>query len=529
MKKLIDNPLSNVIKRCRRAALNIGLCCLGSAPLYAAELSPKEIDSIVGRVQTELNVPGVALAVIKDGKIFHMKGYGSKVIESDDAVTTSTLFQAASLTKAFKTAALAILVDNGSIHWDDKVIDYLPDFRMYDAWVTREFTIRDLLTHRSGLPLGAGDLLQWPKVVSTPTEIIKALRYLKPTSSFRSQYDYDNLMYVVAGEVIKVASGLPWQDFVDQKILTPLGMNGCTADANKIVSSKRRAVPHMEVENVLTPTFFKGGFSVNCDISGMAKWAQMHLNKGKMANGTTLISVKQHQELWRPVTLKEVPYNAKKYSQSHFSAYGLGWNLMDFRGYLHVSHGGAVQGMTSHIAMLPEKNIAVIAFTNQWSRAAQGLTATILDAYASDQPKDYIDMYINSYNRGKKHNNKRQQKVKKIAAAGLPASLPATSYAGTYHDAWYGDIFVTEQDGKLSINFGRTKVLTGPLVPHQRDTFIARWSDRTLNADAYVSFNLTATGEIQGITMKAVDPSTDFSYDFHHLEPKRVVLPATNR
>ncbi|KZN30433.1 hypothetical protein N480_05630 [Pseudoalteromonas luteoviolacea S2607] len=488
-----------------------------------AGFNQNQVDSLVKKAQRELNVPGVALAIVKDNEVIHVKGYGVKSINNGDLVDTGTLFQVGSITKSFRTAALALLVDRNKLNWDDKVIDHLPNFQMYDPWVTREFTIRDLLTHRSGLPLGAGDLLQWPDAKATTDEIIAALRFLKPQSSFRSQYAYDNLMYIVAAEVIRVASGMPWDQFVDKELLAPLDMEDCVAHSKRIAEPALRATPHMEVDGKLKTTFFKNADLVNCNIKGMAKWAQMHLAQGKLPNGEPLISMQQQQEMWRPVTLQQVSNLAKKYSQTHFQAYGLGWRLMDFHGHLHVSHGGAVQGMTSHMAFLPEKNIAVIALTNQWSRAAQGLTATILESYVTDQPTDYIDIYIEGRKRyAAMQKNTKTDKHKTTEASKRPPTLSLESYTGVFHDSWYGEVSIEINDNALLINFSRSKALTGKLIHIDGNRFIAKWTDRTLNADAYVNFEVSFKGEVSGFKMKAVSRSTDFSYNFHDLNLKKL-------
>ncbi|AOT08677.1 serine hydrolase [Pseudoalteromonas luteoviolacea] len=490
--------------------------CFGSA------LEHKQIDALVEKAMDKLNIPGVALAVVSSNKVLYAKGHGVQSIETNTPVDTDTLFQVASISKSFRTAALALLVDEGKLSWDDKVIDHLPHFQMYDPWVTREFTIRDLLTHRSGLPLGAGDLLQWPDAHATPDEVIAALKYLKPTSSFRTEYSYNNLMYTVAEEVIRVVSKMPWDQYVEKALISPLKMNGCVASPKRIMQKDKRAMPHMEVNGQLKTTFFKDDEHINCDVAGMAKWAKMFLSKGKLPDGQVLITEEQQQEMWKPVTLQKVSYIDQKYAQTHFQAYGLGWRLKDFHGHLHVSHGGAVQGMTSHIAFLPEKGIAVIALTNQWSRAAQGLTATILEHYIEQEPTDYIDVYIEGNKRYKEYLKQQKKTEQPLEVSSTKPPLALSQYAGTYRDDWYGTVKVTISNAKLHIKFSRSKALNGTLLHLQGNRFAAKWTDRTLNADAYVNFDVDFEGNITGFKMKAISRSTDFSYNFHDLNLKKV-------
>ncbi|TMO60126.1 serine hydrolase [Pseudoalteromonas aurantia] len=503
----------------------VALSQLIFAPLcISAQLTPKQIDALVEKAKDELNVPGVALAVVKSGEVVHAKGYGVQSIENNTPVNTDTLFQVASISKSFVTAALALLVDENKLSWNDKVIDYLPQFQMYDPWVTREFTIRDLLTHRSGLPLGAGDLLQWPdaQAHATPDEIISALKYLKPTSSFRSEYAYNNLMYTVAEEVIRVITKMPWDQYVEKALIAPLKMTHCVANPTRINIPSKRAIPHMEVDGTLQTTFFKDDNQINCDIAGMVKWTQLFLSKGKLPDGQDLFSEKQHAEMWKPVTLKKVAYIDQKYAQTHFQAYGLGWNLMDFHGHLHVSHGGAVQGMTSHIAFLPEKDVAVIALTNQWSRAAQGLTATILEHYIEAKPTNYIDVYIEGNKRYKAYKKQQKKTEKPLHLSTTKPPMALNQYAGTYQDNWYGTVDITETDSELNIKFSRGNALSGKLAHIEGNRFVAKWHDRTLNADAFVKFDVDFEGKVSGFKMKAVSRSTDFSYNFHDLNLKRV-------
>ncbi|KZN66466.1 hypothetical protein N473_08730 [Pseudoalteromonas luteoviolacea CPMOR-1] len=489
---------------------------------FGSTLEHKQIDALVEKAMGKLNIPGIALAVVSGNEVLYAKGHGVQSIETHTPVDTDTLFQVASISKSFLTAAFALLVDEGKLSWDDKVIDHLPHFQMYDPWVTREFTIRDLLTHRSGLPLGAGDLLQWPDAHAQPDEIIAALKYLKPTSSFRSEYSYNNLMYTVAEEVIRVVTKMPWDQYVEKSLISPLKMTGCVASPKRIKQQDKRAIPHMEVNGQLKTTFFKDDEHINCDITGMAKWAQMFLSKGKLPEGQVLITEQQQKEMWKPVTLQKVSYIDQKYAQTHFQAYGLGWRLKDFHGHLHASHGGAVQGMTSHIAFLPEKDIAVIALTNQWSRAAQGLTATILEHYIEQQPTDYIDVYIEGNKRYKEYLKQQNKAEKPLELSSTKPPLALSQYAGTYQDDWYGSVKVIVSDEELLIEFSRGKALRGSLVHLQGNRFAAKWTDRTLNADAFVNFDVDFEGNISGFKMKAISRSTDFSYNFHDLNLKKI-------
>ncbi|MEP7111610.1 MAG: serine hydrolase domain-containing protein [Ferruginibacter sp.] len=306
--------------------------------LYAQLISSAEIDTLAERVLKTFDVPGIAVAIVKDGKIVHAKGYGVRSLNTNQKVDEHTLFGIASNTKAFTTAALGILVDEGKLDWDDKVTDYIPEFKMYNPYVTDDFTIRDLLTHRSGLGLGAGDLMFWPDSNNfTKKDIIHNLRYLKQSSNFRTKYDYDNLLYIVAGEVVSAVSGTSWENFIETRIMQPLDMRESATSFKRVKDKTNTIDPHAPVEGtvkvirrdcseVANPA---GGIYSN--LTDMSKWIIMQMNNGKYGEGLNkkLLSEKVHEEMWTPQTIIPVkgatPYN------THFAAYGLGWFLSDVK------------------------------------------------------------------------------------------------------------------------------------------------------------------------------------------------------
>jgi CubicO group peptidase (beta-lactamase class C family) len=514
-------------RHCAAPLLVIGLLFPVSG--LSQQPTPEEIDDLAARAMEAFRTPGIAIGVVQGGELVYAEGHGVREVGRPDLVDADTIFQIASLTKAFTAAALGILVDEGKLDWDDPVIDYLPDFRMYDPWVTREFTIRDLLTHRSGLGLGAGDLLFWPRAKSTSGDIIRAMRHLEPETSFRTAYAYDNLLYAIAGEVVGAVSGVAWEDFVEGRIMQPLGMTQCRSLPDRVEGRPNRATPHMVVDGDLETTFFSGGGAtaaaggINCNISGLARWAAMHLSGGALPDGGRLLSEETHEELWKPVTLMPVRDEAREHGRSHFSAYALGWNLEDLYGNLYVSHSGALQGMTSHIAMLPEKDVAVIALCNQWSRAPRAVTSEILNAYVSETPEDWVKILADAQAERSEEAKKAVEEAFADRDADSTPTLPLEAYVGTYRDSWYGDVFVDEGEDGVVMRFSRSELLTGTLEHFQYDTFVARWLDRSLYGDAYVTFTLGADGEVEAIRMKMLSPDTDFSFDFHHLDLRRVV------
>jgi CubicO group peptidase (beta-lactamase class C family) len=498
-----------------------------------AQPSPHDIDAAVLRAMEAFSVPGMSVSVVKDGTTYYASGQGVAEFGERAAVDGQTLFQIGSVSKAFTAASLAILVDEGKLGWDDHVIDSLPEFQMYDAWVTREFTIRDLLTHRSGLPLGAGDLLIFPDGNATRAEIIHAFRYLEPSSSFRSKFDYDNLLYIVAGEVVERVSGMPFEDFLEQRLLIPIGMDDCVATPSRTNDEAVQATPHVLMDSGVETTTSglndvtapAGG--ITCSASSMAKWMLFVLNRGETESGAQLISIAQFDQLLKPVTLVSAPGYMVENAGSHLNAYALGWNVSTFYGQPSLSHGGAVWGMTTFILILPDQGLGVFASNNLLSPAPRAIVAEIADEFLADageaENQDWITI-ISDVSRSRQEAGAAV--VEEAAASRDADSTPSLSlerYAGTYRDPWYGDVEISlEDDGRLWFRSERNEPLQGPLEHFQYDTFIALWTDRQLMADAYVSFSLSPEGSVERIRMKAVSPTTDFSYDFHDLDLRYV-------
>ncbi|UJH92150.1 beta-lactamase family protein [Antarcticibacterium sp. 1MA-6-2] len=290
------------------------------------------------------DVPGMAVAVLKDGEVIHMEGYGTRSLKSGGKVDENTLFGVASNTKAMTSAALAILIDQGKLEWDTKVTEVIPEFKLYDPYVTSEFTVRDLLTHRSGLGLGAGDLMVWPSQnKTTRDELIYNLRYLKPVSSFRSQYDYDNLLYIVAGVIVERVSGQDYETFIEENIFKPLGMDDSAVNYNLIEDKTNVIDGHAPTDGKLVTVGLSFTEAANpaagvySSVSDMSKWVQTQLNSGKYGENlqNSLFSEEQHYEMWSPQTLV---HTGRGNYNTNFKAYGLGWFLSDVNGYKEVTH-----------------------------------------------------------------------------------------------------------------------------------------------------------------------------------------------
>jgi len=496
------------------------------AALAVLTCAQDSIGPLVEKARKTFEVPGIAVAVVKDGRMIYAHGFGVRKLGEPAPVTENTLFGIASNSKAFTAASLAMLVDEGKLAWDDRVIDHLPWFQMSDPYVTREMRVRDLLTHRSGLGLGAGDLMFFPASDLTLDDIVRRLRYVPLATSFRSTYAYDNILYSVAGKVIEAASGKPWAAFVKERIFTPLGMKVSKTSVRDITSADDAAQPHARVDGslrVIRPDVLDNSApagAIQSSVADMSKWVAMQLNHGEIPGGARLFAEARSKEMWSAVTPTPIgePPPALAALKANFAAYALGWTLRDYRGYRLVSHTGGLSGMVSQVMLVPDLKLGVIVLTNQESTGAfTSITMSILDEYMHAPPTDWVGAYDSL---AKQREASAEEVVKKASAAHTTTSRPSLSlagYAGRYRDPWYGDVTVTEEVGKLVMRFTHSPDLTGELQHWQYDTFIAHWKNRAMNADAYVTFSLNPDGSVDRIRMKAVSPMTDFSYDFHDL------------
>lgn len=512
---------------------------LAGQAAQAAAVPPPGLDAVVERAMKAFEVPGIGLAIVKDDAVVVAKGYGVRRMGEPARVDGRTLFGIASNTKVFTAVALGLLVEEGRLEWDGRVVDYLPWFQMWDPYVTREMTIRDLLVHRSGLGLGAGDLLWWPESTYNRKEIVARLRHLRPATSFRSAYAYDNVLYLVAGEVIEHLGGQSWEDFVGSRILARVGMDDSTLKHSDAGTGQGNiAATHARVEGIVRPvrpfvsdnTNPAGG--INSSAEDMAKWLRVLLAEGALAEGGRLFSAATWRQLTTLVTPVPVGTPAPEMASiaPDFNGYALGLNVRDYRGEKMLTHTGGLPGYVSRVAWIPAKKLGVVVLTNQESgEAFDSLVHHVLDFYLDAPAVDWVSAHEKVAARRKA---RQQQSVEKALAArdaGTRPSLPLASYARTYSDAWYGDIAVKLDNGKLAMEFSRTPALVGTLEHFQHDTFIVRWHDRELRADAYVTFSLRPDGSIDRATMEAVSPETDFSFDFHDLLLRPVEAEAARR
>ncbi len=501
-------------------------------PARAAVLAG--LDTYVARVMKTFEVPGVAVAVVKDGRVVVAKGYGVRKLGDPAPVDEKTLFGIASNSKAFTATALGLLVEAGKVEWDAPVTRYLPGFQMWDPWVTRELTVRDLLVHRSGLGLGAGDLLWWPPTTFDRKDIAGRIRFIPPVTSFRTAYAYDNVLYLVAGDVIEAVSGQSWEEFVRARILAKVGMAGTSVRCSAIAGGGNVATPHARIDGAVRPVApfpadnTDPAAGINSNAEDMAKWLQVQVGRGTLPDGSRLFSDETARQLTMMVTPIPTRDPAPELAaqRSNFRGYALGFNVLDYRGRKVVMHSGGLPGFVSRVFMVPEIDLGVAVLTNQESgEAFDSIAYHVADEYLGAPATDWIEAYQKVSARQQAGYAEADRKAAAARDSSSRPSLPLDRYAGTYVDGWYGEVAIAHEDGRLVMTFSRTPSLVGDLEHFQYDTFIVRWRDRELRADAYVTFALNPDGSIDQAKMKAVSPATDFSFDFHDL----LLRPAPRR
>lgn len=499
------------------------------SPLSALSAPAATLDAYAARAMKAFDTPGMAVVVV-DGKIISTHAYGVRKLGSPEPVDAHTIFPLGSNTKAFTATALAMLVDQHALQWGDRVGDKLPGFRMYDAYTSGEMTITDLLVHRSGLGLGEGDLMLVPQTNRSRAELVHAIRYLKPAHSFRESYDYDNVLYIAAGQLLEAVSGQRWETFMQQRILDPLGMHDTqvSIDAKvadqvslhaKISGPVRGFGKQSVLANVMTGDSFAPAGALMSSADDMGKWLQVQLDHGVMPDGKALFSPAASTALWTPHTLMPIHPGPPSLALAdpQFLAYAFGFEVRDYRGHRIVTHLGGVLGGISAVVIIPDKHVAFAVMVN--SEDVGTLFAVrehLLDTTLGLSSPDWIAAYGETL---RKDEAEARQVLATSATATHPErgpSLPLDGYVGVYSDPWYGTITISKAARGLNIAFDRSPGLDGPLEHVQYDSFRTRFSTPGYE-DAYVTFALKPDGHIDQISMKAVSPVADFSWDFQDL------------
>lgn len=496
----------------RRASVLPLLCAmllwLGGASAAAQQPAPlARFDDYANTSLREWDVPGLAVAVVKDGKVVLSKGYGVRKVGESARVDEHTLFSIGSISKSFTAMALGMLVDEGKLSWDDPVSQYLPYLQLHDPYVTRELTVRDLLTHRSGLPDVSGGIL-WYGSDYSREEALKRIRYIRPASSFRSTFAYQNVMFMAAGEVIRAVSGKSWDDFIRERVFTPLGMKESHSLYRDLKKSRNVALPHVRIDGKPVAIAYRDSDalgpagSIVSSVQDMSRYMQLLLAEGTL-DGKKLYSEKVARELFTPQMLVPIPPSTQpelKPLSPRFRAYGLGWFVRDYRGRMLISHTGGMDGMAAVVYLVPEERLGITVLSHQDGGIFNALAFRLLDAYLGAPETDWAKVMLKSRAEGER---KAKDAEAALVAARVPATKPSLElgrYGGRYRDRMYGDLSIAQENGKLVLRFSHSPAFTADLEHWQYDTFRLHWRDPMNFPKGFLTFALDAKGKLKGFT-----------------------------
>jgi CubicO group peptidase (beta-lactamase class C family) len=488
----------------------------------------ENLDDYLQTAMQEWEIPGMAVAIVKDDEIVFAKGFGICELGKQNQVDQHTIFAIGSITKGFTVTALGLLVQEGKVAWDDAVNKYLPGFQMYDPYVTREITVRDLLCHRSGLPTFGGDLLSYGSRLSRD-ELIHQVRYIPPAFSFRSSFGYSNLMFVTAGQIISAITGLRWDDFVKQRILVPLGMTRSNTSTNELAGLSNIASPHEMIKDQVRPVLYRNidnigpAGAINSTVWDMSQWIRLQLNNGTYGE-TRLVDEAIIEEMRAPHNPLPIPPSGRALNPyRHLMAYGLGWELMDYRGCLIVRHGGGIDGMISLLGLVPEEKLGVIILTNKIPNdITYAVLYHVVDAYLEAPPKDWNKMLLEQNNKFFAEIAEQKKKIEQARVKGTKPTLSLEQYAGTYNSQLYGDATVAMQDNQLVIHLSAHPMITGILEHWHYDAFLCHWTDPIFD-QSLVPFILNGQGKVEEFRLKVREDTIDtLEYKFRRVPEKQV-------
>lgn len=477
-------------------------------PTRQAAAQPRELrglDRYVERALATWQVPGLAIAVVKDDSVVYARGFGVREAGKAAPVDANTVFAVASTTKAFTAALIGMLVDEGKVRWDDPVAIHYPGFRLKDPYVTYELTLRDLLSHRSGLP--RGDRL-WYLSPFDRAEVIRRLRFLEPATGFRSAYGYQNIMFLTAGQVAEAVTGESWDAALRRRLFEPLGMSSTSTSVSALRGYPNQAVPHDRFDSTVVPIRWPnydnlaGAGSMNSSVADMAQWIRLQLGHGEI-RGRRLISDSVIREMHTPQTIVRPTREAQEmFPETHFVAYGLGWSLRDYRGRKLIGHGGVLDGMRTEVLMAPEERLGVVVMANlEGTNLPNAIAYRVIDSYLGRPVRDWSAVYRAAYERARLRADSAEQKVQAERVANTQPRLPLRAYEGTYTDSLYGLVEVREQDNRLVFQMGPHFV--GDADHWHFETFRIVWRDRELGRQ-FATFHIDTRGRISELRLEGI-------------------------
>lgn len=479
-----------------------------------SQIDLKKLDAYYAKALKDWDIPGMSIAIVKDGKMIFAKGYGVKEAGKSEAPDENTLYAIASNTKAMTAAMIAQLVEEGKLGWNDKVKKYLPYFELYDPYVSSETTIRDILSHRVGLGTFSGDIV-WYRSTLSAEEIVKRVKHLPRAYDFRAGYGYSNVMYLTAGEVISKVTGKSWGQNINERILGPLGMTRTIWSSNDVKAKGNAASPHGLIDGVHKPIDWENWETIAAmggvisSVKDMSQWMIMNLNNG-IFNSDTLFTKASRNLMWTPHNSFVVDHTGTDKSV-HLRGYALGWTIGDYYGKLRVGHTGGYSGMLSAVTLIPDEKLGVVVLTNGMKPIFGPLVNYTVDAFLKAPVKDWSGEGLANYAKNK---DTRIEERKKARVLNTKPSVDVSNYVGEYLAAAYGKIFVKNDGGKLRITFEHTPDLSATLDHWHYDVWKMTWEKSdplTWFQHATVKFELDNNNKVTGLSFDV--PNDDFWFD----------------
>ncbi|MEM9687526.1 MAG: serine hydrolase [Bacteroidota bacterium] len=475
----------------------------------------KQLDRYYTKMTKDWDVPSVTIGIVKDGKLVFSKSYGVLEEGKKEKPDENTLYAIASNSKAFTATIIGMLVQEGKLHWDDKVKQHLPYFEVYDKWVSREITVRDLLSHRVGLKTFSGDVI-WYKSDLKSEEIVKRIRHLPKAHEFRSGYGYSNVMYITAGALIKKITGKPWSEYVKERILEPLGMNRTITTPRNLDVKTNYATPHARENGKNIPVAWEDWEEIGAlggiisSVKDLSKWIVFNLNHG-IHGKDTLLTKETRNIIWTPHNNFKIDHTTKNAFNRHFNSYGLGWGLSDYHGRLRVGHTGGYDGMITAVTLIPDENLGVVVLTNGMQSPIMAATYYALDKFLGIPTKDWSAVLLEE-RRKKQQKDTRISDRKQKRVANTKPSLPLEAYAGSYISDIYGEIKITSQNDQLRMTFEHAADLSATLRHWHYDVWEILWDKKHAWFNfGTVKFNTDNNLEVQGMDFDV--PNNDIFFE----------------
>ena len=499
----------------------LAVCCL--LLIHMLSLAQDSIPSFVkdsldiytNRAMQDWKIPGTAVCIIKNGKVVLMKGYGVKAITGTDKVDENTLFMIGSNSKAFTATLLAMLDAEKKLSLDDKVTKWIPSFALDNKAAGEQAIVRDLLCHRLGFQTFQGDFTYWTSNL-TRAEVIEKMRHIKAVHPFRTNWGYTNAAFLTAGEIVPAVTGKQWEDYLKEKIFTPLGMNNTLALSKDFPSAPNKCQPHSIVDGKLV-TIPVGAIdnlapagSIGSSVNDMSKWILMQLNNG-MVDGKQLIPAAALAQTRTPHSI--LGNGGVLFNKGHFALYGLGWFLEEYCGRKIVSHTGGVNGFVTSVTMIPEEKLGIIVFTNtDQNNFYEALKWEIMDAYLGNAYRNYSNVYLGYAKAQETAEAKKDKALQDSAAAHPAAALPLAAYAGNYFNDVYGNMSVALENKELKMKFSHHPNMYAKLAALGGNRFYAVFSDPIFNKAVFPF--AVSNGKVTGVTVKVADFIEYNPYEF---------------